>query len=199
MESWQARLAPLGVVVVGVIMFDLVPPALGIPLALLAIAMAWRYTPGFWRLVWGGLVGGVVAGVLILGPGFRLAMRIVAILEPTQTPAFTVEGTAFIVVGVGALMGGLQALAVSLLRPSLKLRSTPAGGILLGVITLAILLLVPGDVRSELFELGAGPVMNIPMFGGICMAYGLAAMALADRVASRSALRQSIGAETVAA
>jgi hypothetical protein len=95
-------------------------------------------------------------------------------------------------------MGGIQAMMLNLVRPVLSLKSTIAAGTLLGAVTLVLFLLVPGDIRSELFELGAGPLMNLPMFGGVCMAYGLAAMALADRVASRLQRRQGIDAESVA-
>jgi hypothetical protein len=199
-NKWLARLAPLGLVVAAnVAMFDLVSPTVGIPLVLVTLGVAWRYTPGFWRLVLGGLIGGVVAGLLILGPGFRVAMRVVAIIDPTRATEFTLGGTIFIVVGIGAIMGGIQSVTVNLVRPSLRLQSPTVSGVVLGSVALVVLLLLPGDVQSELFELGAGPLMNIPMFGGICMAYGLAAMALADRVASWMLRRRGIDAELVAA
>lgn len=198
-RTWSGRVAPAGLVAaVNLAAFDLVPPTVGLPLILLAFVVAWRYTPGFWRLVLGGLVGGLIAGVLILGPGLRVAMRAVAIVDPARTPEFTLGGTAFIVVGVGAMLGGIQALTLNLLRPLLWLRSSLSGGMALGAVTLVLLFLVPGDIRSELFELGAGPLMNIPMFGGICMAYGLAAVALADKVSARGRSQQGAGAESVA-
>lgn len=199
-DTWSARFAPLGVVVTAsVAAFGLVPPLVGITLVLVALGVAWRSTPGFWGMISSGLVGGVVAGLLILGPGFRLAMRVVAILDPFRVPAFTVEGTGFVMVAVGVIMGALQAATANLIRHSLRIESTRAGGILLGLVAVGLLLVAPPDIRSELFELGVGAVVNIPMFGGICLAYGLAAVALADRIAARSANRRSIEAEAVAA
>jgi hypothetical protein len=144
-----------------------------------AFAIGWRSLPGFWRTVLRGLAAGAVAGLLVLGPGFRLAMRVVAILDPIRTPEFTAEGTLFIVVFVGGLLGGIFGLAAALLRRGLGL-SGPAMAGWMTVALIGFLLLGP-DLRSEFTDLGPGAWFNIPMFGLVVYLYGLVTNRLLDR------------------
>jgi hypothetical protein len=69
-----------------------------------------------------------------------------------------------------------------LVRTALGVRSSAVAGVALGVATMGLLLLAPGDIRTEFFELGGGPWVNIPMFGAFAVSYGIAAMAVADRL-----------------
>jgi hypothetical protein len=149
---------------------------------LAAFAAGWRYVPGFWRMVLSAAIGGVIAGLLVLGPGFRVAMRVVAIMStrPTIVPEFTIGGTLFIVVFVGAMLGGTFAVAAALIRRAFGL-SAPVTAGLMAVALIGMLLLDTG-LRGEFVELGAGPWFNIPMFGGVVFAYGLAANRIMDRV-----------------
>jgi hypothetical protein len=154
-------------------------------IAVVAVLGAWRYVPGFWRTIMFGALGGIVAGVLILGPGFRLAMRVVAILDPIRTPEFTVGGTLFIIVGVGVMLGGLIAVVAALIRRAFALSVT---GTALGMTALLMgLLLLAPDLRSEFVELGAGPWLNIPMFTSVALLYGTVANRLTDRFQRRRA------------
>lgn len=73
----------------------------------LAAGIAWRWIPGFWKTVASGAAGGALAGLVILAPGFRVAMRMVAIMDPSRSPEFSFSGTIFIMIMVGVVMGGL--------------------------------------------------------------------------------------------
>jgi hypothetical protein len=44
------------------------------------------------------------------------------------------------------------------------------------------MLLLDTGLRDEFVELGEGPWLNIPMFGGVVFLYGLAANRIMDRV-----------------
>jgi hypothetical protein len=108
-------------------------------------------------------------------------MRVVALLEPGRELEFTVAGTFFIVVGVGGIMGGILSISGYLLRVALGIRSAIPAGLVLGTLVIGSFALGSDDVSREFFDLGAGPWVNIPLFGVFAMAYGIAAMALADR------------------
>jgi len=185
--NWMGRIAALMVAVgISSTVFDssvatLVPAPVGVASLVVGVALAWRYTPEFWKIVLTALVGGFVAGLLILGPGFRVSMRVVALLEPGRELEFTMGGTLFVILGVGGLLGGVMSITGYLLRVGLGIGSGVVGGLLLGALVLGSLAFGSGDVSTEFFELGAGPWVNFPLFGVFAMAYGIAAMALADR------------------
>ncbi len=157
---------------------------IGLILLVAALIVVWRGTPGFWRVVTGGLVGGAVAGLLVLGPGYRLAMRVVAMMDPTLAEEFSIGGTVFIVLGIGAIMGGAQAAIFQLVRRGLGLGSAIWSGVLLGTVLMVDLTFFAGELSDELFKLGAGAWVNIPLFGVFSVAYGIAAMATADKAES---------------
>lgn len=180
--TWQGRLAIIAVFVVTELsMGDAIPPWIGLPVLVVAALIAFRTVPRLWRILAAGLAGGAIAGLLILGPGFRVAMRAVALMDPTRAPEFTLEGTLFIVIGIGLFLGAVQGLTSHAVRRVLSLRSSVLAGSLLGVYVVGQLALFAGEVSEEFFELGAGAWVNIPMFGVFAIAYGIATMALADR------------------
>ena len=192
----RGKLAAFGVVLTVILnMEDLVTPSVGLPLLLVAVLLAWRFTEGFWKTVAFGLVGGVIAGALIMGPGFRLAMRVVAIMEPTRTPEFSVGGTLFIIIGIGAIFGGVFAMAANLIRRAIPITSSIAAGVVLSVLVMTMLL-IEADLRAEFTDLGAGPWVNIPMFAIFVFGYGIAAMAIADYMEKQAASRASDVVET---
>ena len=107
------------------------------------------------------LVSGLAAG-LVLGVGFRVAMRVVAIMEGLE-PEFTVAGTMFILIvgGVfGLIVGPVYGAIRTVLPGSVLVRGAIAGAVLFG---LGLLLL--GDAEGEARELGVYWV-NVLMFGG---------------------------------
>lgn len=187
--NWRGPLAAIAVVVTALATLSGATGPYGLVLLILAVAAAWRYTPHFWSTLVRGLVGGAIAGVLILGPGFRIAMRVVSIMDPIRRAEFTMEGTVFIVMFVGAMLGGVLGACGLLVRTALGVRSSTLAGASLGVATIGLLLLTPGDIRTEFFELGGGPWVNIPMFGVFAVSYGIAAMAIADRLVRQGRAR----------
>lgn len=183
--GWQAKTASAVVLLGSYLGMSDVPFGdLGLVVVLLAAIAAWRSVDGFWRIVVSGLVGGGVAGLLILGPGFRLAMRAVAIMDPAHPEEFSVGGTLLIVVGIGVIMGGVTGLIAHLARRAFGIASAVVAGSLLAALELASLTFLSGDVSQELFDLGMSPWINIPLFGLFILGYGIAAMALADRAES---------------
>lgn len=146
--------------------------------------------PGFWRIVGRALAAGGLAGVLVLAPGYRVAMRVVAIVDPGRTPELTLEGTLFLLVGIGLVFGAVTTAWTSLLGRTLEL-SRRAGAGLLTVATL-VLLFADSATIAELRELGGGPWMNVPMFAGVTVGFA----ALADRWARPDATTRRIRGRT---
>ena len=198
--AWQAKLAVVaGVLLAGFAIGDVIPPPWG-PIAILAVVLlVWRYYSGFWRAVVGGLVGGALAGLLILGPGFRLAMRAVALMDPIHPEEFTVEGTLFIVVGIGMVLGGIQGVMANLVRRAFSIDSAVVAGSLLGGLFMVDLTFFSGEISDELFALGISPWINIPLFSLFALGYGIAAMALADVAENVMFRRRRIELEKVPA
>jgi hypothetical protein len=142
--------------------------------------IVWRWIPGFWKTVGSGAAGGALAGLVILGPGFRLAMRMVAIMDPVRRPEFSLGGTIFIMIMVGVLMGVLLGITGVLINRAVNVRSPKAAGGLLGLLTVGVLVGNSG-LRSELVGLGAGLWLNLAMFGTVAFVYGIATMKLTAR------------------
>ncbi len=165
------------------------------PVALAIVAgvllVGWRRVPRFWRTVARGLVAGGLAGLLVLGPGFRLVMRVVAILDPVRSPEFTLEGTLFLVLIVGLVFGAITAGWTTLVSSAARLPRW--GGASLVTIAALVQLFSDSEVLRELTELGAGPWMNVPMFLGVTALYGH----LADRWA-RPVTAPEVAAELAA-
>ena len=162
---------------------------LGLLAALGAFVLAARSAPGFSGGAFRGAVAGSIAGVLVLGVGFRLAMRVVALTDATRTPEFTVGGTAFILIGIGVMLGAVTGAYLGGLRHLLDLRRASV----VAVSTVAIVLMLFGDseVRSELFGLGLGAWVNIPLFGSIVIAYGSTQDAISRRLDRRFSGRRT--------
>ena len=178
--TWQGRVAAVALIAaIALAVGDVVGPPWNLGLIGVAVLAAWRYTDGFWKRVGLGLAGGALAGLLILGPGLRVAMRVVAVMDPFKTPEFSVEGTMFIVVGIGAIFGAVFGLQGNLMRVVLGIRSAIGGGLILGG-WFMLELLRSEELRSEFFEFGAGAWINIPLFGVFAIGYGIAAMAISD-------------------
>jgi hypothetical protein len=138
--------------------------------------IVWRWIPGFWRTVASGAAGGALAGLVILAPGFRLAMRMVAIMDPVRRPEFSLGGTIFIMIMVGVLMGGLLGITGVLITRAANIRSAKAAGGLLGLLTVGVLVGNSG-LRGEL----VGLWLNLAMFGSVAIVYGIAALKVTAR------------------
>jgi hypothetical protein len=151
---------------------------------LIGVGAGWLLVPSFWRSALHGAIGGVVAGLLVLGPGLRIAMRVVAILDPVRSPEFTIGGTMFIIIGVGGMMGGIFGVFANIARRGFGIPSR--GAALVPALLVMLMIGLDSELRSEIVELGAGPWLNIPMFGAVALGYG----ALWTRVVSRLELRR---------
>ena len=198
--TWQARASTLTLLLVANFAAgDVIPAPWGIVVVLAALVITMLYYRGFWRAAAGGLIGGAVAGLLILGPGFRLVMRAVALMDPVHPEEFTLEGTLFIIVGIGGILGSIQAVTAHLARRAFGIESAVVAGMLLATFLMVQLIFFSGEVSQEIFDLGAGAWVNIPLFGLIALGYGIAAMAVADRVRSSLPTRRRTDRAKVAA
>jgi hypothetical protein len=198
--TWQARASTLTLLLVANFAAgDVIPAPWGIVVVLAALVTAMLYYRGFWRAAAGGLIGGAVAGLLILGPGFRLAMRAVALMDPVHPEEFTLEGTVFIVIGIGGVLGAIQGATAHLARRAFGIDSAVIAGLLLATYMMVELTFFAGELSQEIFDLGLGAWVNIPLFGLIALGYGIAAMAVADRVESSLPTRRPTDRAKVAA
>lgn len=148
-----------------------------------------RSIPGFAVSAVRGLVAGAAAGFFVLGVGFRLAMRVVAITDPARTPEFSVGGTIFILVGIGLMLGAFTGAYLGGFRELLGLGAPSVA--LAATVALSFILFGDSEVRSELFELGLGAWLNVPMFWSILFTYGLAQHGIVHRLDRRAARRRA--------
>lgn len=149
---------------------ELLSSSWSIAVLLIGVGAAWLLVPGFWRSIFHGAIGGVVAGLMVLGPGMRFSMRVVAILDPIRSPEFTVGGTLFIIVGLGAIMGGIFGIFGNVARRGFGIPLRVAG--MVPALLVALLIGLDTELRSEIIELGAGPWLNVPMFAAVALGYG---------------------------
>ena len=167
----------------------LLGPVGALAIVIAGVVIGWKYVPGFWRTLFRAAIAGGLAGVLVLGPGYRLAMRIVAILDDATTPEFTIEGTAFLNIGIGAMFGAITTTWVTIMTKTFAARRFVAVTVLTGVVVGT--LFVNSEVFRELTELGAGPILNVPMFLGVTIAWAW----LADRWARPLPVTDSVDAQ----
>jgi hypothetical protein len=182
---WKPALgALLFIAAIPLAVSELMGPVWSIAVVLVGIGAGWLMVPGFWASSLYGAIGGVMAGLLVLGPGLRIAMRVVAILDPVRSPEFTVGGTLFIIIGIGAVMGGIFGVIGNVARGGFGIPSGAAG--LIPALLVMMMIGLDSELRGEIVELGAGPWLNIPMFGAAAVGYG----ALWNRVVTRLETRR---------
>ena len=145
-----------------------------------SLVLALIYVRKLPRLVFSGLIGGGIVGLIILGGGSRLAMRIVALTGGRRE--VTIEGTAFLMV-FGAFAGANIGVFLAALRRVVRPRIGPTA-VVLGL--LGVLAFVgPRDIREELVHEGRGIWLNAPMFLSLLPLYGWAALSVIPVVARR--------------
>jgi len=172
---------------------ELLGPVGSMAVFIIGIGAGWLLVPGFWRSSLDGAIGGVIAGLLVLGPGLRIAMRVVAIIDPARTPEFTVGGTMFIIIGVGVILGGIFGVIGNIARSGLRIPSRWAG--VVPAILVMVMIGLDTELRSEIAELGAGPWLNIPMFSAVAVGYGAVWSGVVYRLETRRIERKA-GHET---
>ena len=125
-----------------------------------------------------------VAGALVGGLGSRLAMRLAAVASPEASGLvtangnvvgeFTLAGTAGLMLFVGVGSAVLGAGAFTILRPWLPL-GTIARGLAFGGLLLPLLGTAVVDRSNPDFALLGDPVLDVVLFSGLFVAFGLVA------------------------
>jgi hypothetical protein len=128
-----------------------------------------------WILRWVGIVAiGSVVGGVVLGLWGRAAMRVVAVVDPTISPSFTVGGTVGIVI-----VAAILSLPATLLFLGVRRFLGEAASRRAAVFGLALLAFpgLPFLIRfGEVHELGL-LWLNLAMFGSMFGAWGAAVAA----------------------
>src|SRR3970282_1587260 len=119
--------ARIFIAVIPVAVSEPLGPVWSVAMVLIGFGAGWLLVPGFWRSLGHGAIGGGGGGLRVLGPGLRIAMRVVAILDPVRSPEFTFGGTMFIIIGVGVMMGGTFGVIGNLARQGFGIPSRAAG------------------------------------------------------------------------
>ncbi len=173
-----ASLLALGVIPIALLGF------VGLLVTVVLLVGAWKMIPGFWRMTGRSLLAGLISGVLVLGPGLRLAMRAVAIADSNTTPEFSFGGTIGIIVLIGGFLGSIYSVVAAFAREGFSIGKAAASA----VVSLALIafLFASPDLRSEITHLGFGGWVNIPMFATIGFAHGWVSLSLYDRLSKRS-------------
>ncbi len=124
-----------------------------------------------------GIGAAGIAGLVVLAPGFRLAMRIVAIQDPFRQTEFSVPGTIFIMIFIGLIVAVPLGLIGAVLN---RLLPRPVTILIMTVLGMA---LVAADsvILEELTNLGWGPLMNVSMFAGVFLLYAIVDLRLLSR------------------
>lgn len=150
----------------------------GLGINLLLLFVTGRRIPRFWPKLGRSALAGLICGLLVLGPGLRLAMRVVAVADPNQSPEFTVGGTLGIVVLIGGVLGPIYAIVAVFARDGFAI----ARGVTAGAVAVALLglLVANADLRNELLHLGLGGWMNVPMFAAVGFAHGWVSLGCYD-------------------
>lgn len=164
-------------------------PTWSIAVFLIGVGAAWLLVPGFWRSNLHGAIGGLVAGLLVLGPGLRLSMWVVAILDPIRSPEFTLDGTMFIIIGVGGMVGGIFGLFGNMARRGFGIPQRAAG--IVPALLVALMIGLDTELRGEIIELGAGPWLNVPMLGAVALGYGALWALVITRLEARSVRKKA--------
>ena len=148
-------------------------------------------------------LAGLIAGVLVVGLGGRIAMRVAGAL--TNSPpgslttsngnalgAITLEGTLAIIVFVGIPSGILGGVLYAAMRPTLA-RFGGWAGALFGVAALALVGSTVIDPQNIDFRVFGKTPLNVAMFAALFVLFGLAIVPLYGWVEHRSRGATSMG------
>lgn len=142
--------------------------------------------------VFSAVLAGLASGLVVLGVGGRVAMRLLA-LAAGREPQFGAEGTFGIIV-IGGALGTVGGLLFALVAPRLP-RSRALAGAIHGTLVLAVLApLLPPAVREEIEALKSHLVLAASTFWLLFALYGIALATLADGAPARPPRNGSDGA-----
>jgi hypothetical protein len=132
------------------------------------------------KAFWISLLSGCVAGLLVLGVGGRIVMRVLTVTTDAA-PEFTVGGT-LEVVGVGVGWGALTAPLLLLVKRQQRL-SGRAEGPVFGLLTLALAILLTGVAFGfdGIVAPGGLIVLSSVLFPGIFVLHGTVVAVLTRR------------------
>lgn len=162
---------PLFATLNGIFLFNIVVGIVGMAILVAVGVNALIHVRRVPRLVVSGLVGGGVAGLIALGAGSRLAMRVVALTGGRRE--VSIDGTMFLLIA-GAMLGAMIGLTLAGLLRLWRARGLVVGTVLM--VSFGSLLLLGSDTRQELSHEGLGLWLNLPMFLGPFLLYGVLAV-----------------------
>ncbi len=140
---------------------------------LLMLGFALVYVRRIPRLVLSGLIGGGLAGLIILGGGSRLAMRIVSLTGGRRE--MTIDGTAFLLI-FGAFAGANLGLILAAAGRMRRYRVRSAVLVVGALGAIGFFGLFGPEVRDEIFHEGLGVWLNAPLFLSLFPAYAWGAV-----------------------
>ncbi len=143
-----------------------------------------------------GAIAGLLVGMLVLGGGGRLFMRISAMLSDPQQQGMmtengnavgeiTLDGTLALIIFVGALFGLIAGIAVMAVRPWLP-ATGPLRYLLTGVIGFAVAgpIVLEGGDNADYQRFGILG-LNVCLFTTLPFLFGVAVMPVIDRLDRR--------------
>lgn len=139
-----------------------------VPVLLPLLIGAFVFVRRFARVIVSGVAAGVLVGAVVLGGLLRLAMRIVALTDPVREPELTTD--TFFIIFIFGVFGLMIGSALAVVERLWKPRAVYVG-LTTGVLGIGMFLMA-SDLRHELFNEGAGPFLNIPMFTFAFVAFG---------------------------
>jgi hypothetical protein len=131
------------------------------------------------KIVFIGLASGLLTGVVILGVGGRIAMRVVALLARAE-PGFSFGGT-LEVLSFASLVG----LASGPVFATMGKRSPGSEllkGAVFGALVFFVVVLLPGEAKNAAFAFPELFPVTIAMFAALFIAFGIALAKVCERV-----------------
>jgi hypothetical protein len=130
-----------------------------------------------------GLLAGVVAGLVVLGIGGRIVMRVLALV--THRPPHFGLGASLGILLIGAVLGTLACvplIALTWRRPTGASRPAAWRGMLYGSLVFLLLIpLQPAAIREEVSALRGHMPLILALFWAIFASYGLVLQHLLSR------------------
>ena len=122
------------------------------------------------KLMIAGLIAGIMVGIVVLGLGGRLLMRLIALIGGL-TPGISLGGT-LEVVAFGGITGGFAGITYGFIHAILP-KNSWLKGIAFGLLIYGFLLLIPFDSKMVANGFPQLKLLIYILFGALCLLYGL--------------------------